>query len=123
MQAPTDVSSADLVKRTGGEIVELVRNELELAARELRQNAHDARLAGWLLGLSAGASVIGLELVLGGIVAAGRRHPIALAMLGCAFIGAGIALGSEARQAAPPILERTRQRVSEDAIRIEEELR
>ncbi len=122
MQASTEVSGPDLVKKTGGDVVDLVRNELELAMRELRQDAHDAQQAGKLLALAAGSAVIGAELVLGAIIAAGRRHPIALAMLGCSVLGVSLALGAEARKAAPPLLERTRQRVSEDANRIEREL-
>lgn len=104
------------------ELVRLVRAELATVRRDVAEDADELRAIAWKMAMAAGATVLGVELVLGAFIAAGRRHPFALAMLGFGLMGAGLTLGREARRAVPPALIRTRWRVADDARRLEERL-
>src|SRR5690349_21396552 len=97
MESTQEERNVELVKESGSALVDLVRTELELARRELRANAFDAQRAGTLVMIAAGSALIGSELVVGGIVAAGRRHPAALVGVGCLLLGASVGLALEAR--------------------------
>lgn len=110
----------EIAKELGGDVAELVKAELAVARQELEEDARELRESAWLFGLAMGATFVGVQLVLGALVAAGRRHPSALAMLGFGLVGAGVSLGREARRSVPPLLERTRWRVVDDARRLEE---
>lgn len=101
-----------------GDVTELVKAELDVAKRELRADLVAARESATLLGVATAFGVIGTEVVLGAFVAAGRRHPLALALVGFGFLGGSVALGAAALAAMPDVLAKSRARVTEDVVAI-----
>lgn len=67
-----------------------------------------------MLAGAASLGFVGTELVIGAMVAAGRRHPVVLAALGFGMLGAAGRLAVDAVRAFPPLLPRTRRRFAED---------
>jgi hypothetical protein len=112
-----------LVKDASSALAALVRAEIALAKDELAGDLREAKAAG-IVGVAAAAcAVVGAGLLLGAMIAAGRRHPSVLAALGCGLLGASVALGREALRDAPALLARTRRRAMEDVSGLEEGLR
>lgn len=68
---------------------------------------------------AAACGVIGAELLIGSVIAAGRKHPLALGLLGLGFAGAAVGLGRVALSAMPDVLARTRRRIADDVSQIE----
>jgi len=116
-------TTVHLVRSSGADLIELVRGELALARDELRHDVDRIAGSAALTATSVLLGLLGVELVIGAMVAAGRRHPMVLASLGVACVGGAVSLGIAGAAEMRPILKRTRLRLAEDVSRIEESLR
>lgn len=119
----TPETTVGLARSSGAELIRLVRSELALARRELRDDARQVAGSAAVAGTSVLLGLAGAELVLGAVIVAGRKHPFALALVGAGLLGAAATMGRTAVVAMRPVLQRTRHRVVEDAARLEESLR
>lgn len=111
-----------LAKDATAAALTLVRSELALAREELQNSAAELKTMGLLGGAALACFAIGGELLLGSLIAAGRRHPFLLAGLGIALVGAGASVTRELVAGAPKLMPRTRKRIAEDVATIEEGL-
>ena len=117
-----NAGTVDLVRDAGSDLAQLVKSELAVAREELSDDVRRLEANAIALGTTAVLTIVGVELLLGALVAAGRRHPSFLATLGLASLGLGAAMGREVVRDVPRVLTRTRARLRDDAAAMQEVL-